>query len=331
MDIMKLFSFFPRRVGIPSVVVNKPSQFLRYYNITRYSPRGSHTSMYDITEFPMIDKVVFDFDGKDLHSVKEEVTCLILDLEDKKLPYYVIFSGMKGFHIYILLEPQSYHIEVAKSILREFTSRYIYDFKHIDTTKAGALSTIRIPNSRNKIRFAVPLPYDFTKWSVDRILKYASSPKPFPRLNSDNFKPIGDLTNVRYVKLNNIDEEDEKYIKINNLPFHLLKDLLRPCTYHYSQTPKPTHIIRFNLVAELRELGLGMETVYKVIENLNWINFDPRTTKNYISYIYKNKLKPFSCQKTKPFVAEFCPNCSLRSGSNGDRGYDISDASDFTM
>lgn len=273
--------------------------------------------MYDITEFPTIDKVVFDFDGKDLKAVKDEVTSLILDLEDRNLPYYVIFSGMKGFHIYILLEPQSYHVEVAKSVLREFASRYIYDFNYIDTTKAGSLSTIRIPNSRNKIRFAVPLPYDFTKWSIDRILKYASSPKPFPKLNSDNFKPISELTNVRYVKLNNIDEEDEKYIKISKLPFHLLKDLLRPCTYHYSQTSEPSHIVRFNLAAELRELGLSMETTYKVIEQLQWSDFDPRITKNYISYIYKNKLKPFSCKKTKPFVSKLCPNCSYGGGLDG--------------
>ena len=301
-------------MGIPSFVVKNETEFINYYNISRYTTRGSHTSMYDITEFPTIDKVIFDFDGKDLQRVKEEVTSLILDLEDRKLPYYVVFSGRKGFHVYILLEPQAYHVDVAKAVLKDFVTRYIYDFRYLDTSKAGALSTIRIPNSRNQMRFAVPLPYDFTSWSIDRILKYATLPRPFPELIYDKFKPISELTSIKYVKLDKDIEENGKTITISYLPFHLLRDLLRPCTYEISQESNPPHIIRFNLVAELRELGLSMDTVYRVVEKLDWTDFDPRITKNYISYIYKRKLKPFGCQKTKAFAKGICPNCSSRGG-----------------
>ena len=308
-QILSLFSFYPRRVGIPSKVINSPKEFLSYYKKYCYSLDGAHTSIYDITQTPYIDKVLFEFDSKDIRESFEEVVTLVDELESKNYPYYAIFSGTKGFHVYLLLKPAKYNLNTAKFLLREFVSPFLNDFKTLDTTKTGCLSTIRIPNSRNKIRFAVPLPYDFVDWNLDCIITYANRPRPFPELPTASFRRLDQITKISKSVIK-IEEEDDEFIEFNYLPLKVLKPLLRPCTYKYIQTPNPRHIVRFNFVAELRELGVSKSTVFKIIKSLNWEDFDPNLTMYYIKYIYDKKYKPYSCEKTSQYIdRELCRKC----------------------
>ncbi|MCK4308121.1 hypothetical protein KAW50_07860, partial [candidate division WOR-3 bacterium] len=63
---------------------------------------GVYTSVYDTNEKVLLDKIVFDMDSKDLNEVFAEVDILCSRLHDRNMPYGVVFSGKKGFHIWSL-------------------------------------------------------------------------------------------------------------------------------------------------------------------------------------------------------------------------------------
>jgi hypothetical protein len=278
-EVLSLFPFFPRRVGIPSkmkdivsVEIGSEKEFLSYYNFYRFQPNGCHVSVYDTTEMPVIDKVLFEFDGKDLDKVFEEVKHF-LSLIDNKFEYIVMFSGRKGFHVYILLRPEEYQVETAKVMLRDFVSDYFKDFRFLDLTKTGVLGClIRVPNSRNGNGFCVPLPKDFVDWNTMQIIEWSKEPRKLSVQISRELPTLADITDVKHVKPSSISsyKRDDNFLEINYLPFELTKPLLRPCTFYEIQKEDPPHIVRFNFVAELLDCGLSPNSIHRLIKQLNW-------------------------------------------------------------
>ena len=312
-ELLSLFPFFPRRIGIPkrtgliSVEISSEKYFFKYYQLYRFSPNGFHVSVYDSTKYPVIDKILFEFDGKDLNEVFEEVKHFINQIQGK-FEYVVFFSGKKGFHVYILLKPEELPLETAKLMLKQFVSQYLSDFKFLDSTKTGVVGClIRVPNTRNGNRFCVPLPNDFVDWQTHEILQWSKEPKRLRISFPSDLPSLSELTDLSSSVANFNLESNGKLIEINYLPsFDLLKPLLRPCTFYEIQTSNPPHIVRFNFVAELLQLGLSPKSIHKIIkEQLNWSDYDEEKTAYYINYIYQRKLLPYGCRKTSCVV-----NCS---------------------
>ena len=189
-----LFNQFPRDVSIPNIFkkgsfyrkqVTCKRDFQRYLNLMIGSSIGTYTSIYDVNESLLIDKVVFDLDSKDLDEAFVDVGILCSRLYDKNISYLVIFSGKKGFHVYGLVKPIKLPRDIAGYYLANLQRSLTNGLETVDTHLIGNVSAmIRVPNTLNGSRYCTPLPFEFPKMSIEEILDYSKTQ------HSINFFPI---------------------------------------------------------------------------------------------------------------------------------------------
>jgi len=226
-SILALFPFFPRRVGLPSYIINNELEFLNYYTKYNGSEVGCHTSVYDTSQTPIIDKILFEFDGKNLKAVLEEVKQFVGELMAKKYPLITVFSGKKGFHVYVVLKAKEYPLQTAKQLLRLAVGNYIDDLNFVDSSETGTFSMVRIPNSLNQNRYCTPLPPNFLDWSVSKILSYAKTKHPIQTdLESKKLLSLDELVGVSYIPEIDFQPQREP-IEISYIPPNLLKNVIR--------------------------------------------------------------------------------------------------------
>jgi len=305
MKVMELFNKFPREVSLKREIVNDMNQFSKYIQLNN-GINGVFTSLYDLRL--NIDKVFFDIDNHDLNKAKEDTIKLIGRLNEYELPYIVIFSGKKGFHVYIPTNSwQSPNLETAKYVLKTIQSSLANGIESVDKHVIGdARRLVRVPNTLNKNNYCVPLPESFVDWSVSKIIDYA---KTTHDINYD----------VKPIDVRQIVDFDFDYIQYNldiDLPkqwelpskFKLIIPLIRPClAQKLIEDRDPPHMVRVALVCELMWLGFNQEQIFHIIRELNWADFDPKITRYHIRHIFEHKYLPPSCQKLREYT--HCKNC----------------------
>jgi len=311
-----LFFYYPRMAHIPQIYkLRNERDFERYVQTHNGSQTGCHVSLYDITSRPVVDKILFEFDGNraKLHLVFEEVKDLISQFKRYKLPYIPVFSGTKGFHVYLLLKPLEMDAEIAKAIIRQIQYKFAAEegqivYRFLDKHKIGVVRTqIRVPNTLNKSLFCTYLPQHFDELSIGEILKLASEPRHY-NYNHQIEKSALDLVDY-HRDVETFSSVDLPVVKAPAVPrLNDLIDIIRPCVYRAITThPEPPHAVRLNFVAELMWLGHTPEQIYAVCEQIRWRDFDPYKTKYQINHIFENKLLPHSCRRLREFVS--CSNC----------------------
>lgn len=304
-----LFSVYPRDISLPNSFkknsfyrkqVTCQRDFQRYLTLMSGSSVGVFTSVYDINEEVVIDKIVFDMDSKDLNEVFTEVDILCSRLQDRNMPYGVVFSGKKGAHIYGLLRPVKLQREVASYYLGNLHRSLINNLKTIDTHLIGNVSAmIRIPNTLNGKIYCTPLPFEFRKMSITEILDYSKTQHTL------NFFP-GELQSIeelsgdfKFQKRENTEEFKDE-IKVGSIPsIEILEELIRPCVIKEIQKSNPGTVARVDFVSEMTFLSFSPKQILDVIKQLNWDNFDERQTEYQIRKIFERKLKPYSNSKLK--------------------------------
>jgi hypothetical protein len=302
-----LFNRFPREVDYPRKVVYNANELKRFVELTN-GIKAVYVALYDVTY--TIDKVFFDFDSTDLRLAFDDVKTFIKRLEQFNYPFIPVFSGRKGFHIYVLMRPWTPpNVETAKAVLRDIQHSLAGDLVTCDRQVFGDIKRLaRYPNTLNKSNYCVPLPYEFTNWSVGQIIDYAKSPKSIDY----------DITNVPSIDafIDNIHEYTDEPGELRPLhdpvdmppSLQLVKPLIRPCVFEAVTTdPEPPHIVRVALVTELMYYGWSKESVHELIRRLRWRDYDNKVTKYQIDQIYRKKYLPPSCHKLRHFVR--CTNC----------------------
>jgi len=246
-------------------------------------------SLYDLSL--TIDKVFFDFDSTSLQHVFDEVKLFIKKLNDYNLQYIPVFSGQKGFHIYVLMKPwRPPNTETARAVLRDIQVKLAGSFTTADRHVFGDVRRlVRFPNTLNKTNYCVPLPYDFTSWTIEEIIRYAKEPH-----NIDyNIRDIPGIEAFIDEVHDYIGEDTGKLTPLHDfydMPprLHLIKELIRPCVFEAVTTdPEPPHIVRMALVTELMYYGWSRDSIYELIKSLKWRDFDPKTTKYQIDQIFQ--------------------------------------------
>jgi len=306
-----LFFYYPRSAGIPQIYkLKNENEFENYVKTHNGSPTGCHVSLYDITQRPVIDKILFEFDGSvsNLNPVFEEVKNLVDQFKHKKLPYIPIFSGRKGFHIYLILNPLEMSVEIAKAVVRQIQLKFAEDYRYLDKHKIGVVRTqIRVPNTLNGSLFCTYLPTYFDELKLSEILQLAKEPHVY---NYDvevekNALDIADL----HREMNMFSDVKLPVIKAPAIPrLTDLIDVIRPCVYNtITKHPEPPHAVRVSFVSELMWLGHTPEQIYSICEQIKWRDFDANKTKYQIRHIFENKLLPHSCKRLRQFVD--CSNC----------------------
>ena len=308
MRVEDLFNKFPREVGYPRRIVNNVCELKKYVELNN-GIRGVYVSLYDLTY--TIDKFFFDFDSVDLNQAFEDVKLFINRLEEYNYPYIPVFSGRKGFHVYVLVKPWTpVNIETARAVLRDVQYKLAGGIATVDRHVFGDVKRLtRYPNTLNKSNYCVPLPHDFVKWTLRGVIDYAKEPrvveydvKVIPGIDAY----IDNIDNINY-------GEEEKVSPLHDpvdFPPSLLlvKPLLRPCVFEAITTDQdPPHIVRMTMVCELMYYGWSKKSIHELIKKLKWRDYDSKKTQYQINHIFKRSYLPPSCYKLKHFVK--CTNC----------------------
>ena len=301
-----LFGKFPREVGIPyRKVVYSERQFDKIIRIANHI-KPVFASIYTL-DFD-IDKVVIDIDCRNLFGALESAKKLYHRLQDMSVDCLCIFSGCKGFHIYIPVVGIEGDYDAKKYILRSVQSTITHGIDNVDTQLFGDVRRlIRVPNTFNKVRYAVPLPSDWYEWDIGYILDYAKEPRcTFTKPKRHLVVDIDGIKERR--KPPEGTSEYQFSIKPEGV-YVLLSYLIRPCIVEELMSNRnPPHFIRFNLVAELMWLGFKPNEVHEFIRQMNWSDYDPEKTEYYINHIYTWQYYPEHCNSLKARGIK-CTNC----------------------
>ena len=301
-----LFNIFPRDIMLPNTKkrgsyyrrqIKNENQFNQYITLMNGSGMNTYTSIYDSRERPFIDKIVFDLDGTNLNSVFDDVKLLTSRLQEKNIPFSVVFSGGKGFHIYGLLKPFEMSREMASYYLSNLEKLLSKNIKTVDTHLVGNVSAIiRVPNTTNNGRYCSPLPLDFYEMNLSDILEWSKIEHPFISSNGD-LMTIQDITGkLDYRK--NESKEVVDCIKSDSIPsMEILEELIRPCIFKEIQKSNPLNIARIDFVSEMMFLSFTPKQIFDLIKTLSWENFDEEMTKYHIRKVFDKRLKPYSNSK----------------------------------
>jgi len=120
-------------------------------NITDYFSKNNTLSGFDGLVY-MPDEFILDIDGKDkddLENARQKTIGLTLLLDDLGIPYYLYFSGNKGFHVGIpgsafrWKPDRNLHLKVKDAL----TTAGIFDYA--DPSVTDKLRLIRVNNTKN--------------------------------------------------------------------------------------------------------------------------------------------------------------------------------------
>jgi hypothetical protein len=193
------------------------------------------------------------------------------------------------------------NIETAKVVLRDVQESIAGDVKEVDKHVFGDVKRkVRYPNTLNGNNYATPLPPDFTSMTLSDIVDYAKTPHDI----TYDVKPIN-LLKLTDVELNFRDYEDVDVQSKYDAPVSVLSvlRLLRPCVADVLLKDKePPHLVRVNLVAELRFLGFTEEQVVNFIRLLEWKDFDEKITRYQVNQIFRRGYLPLTCRRLQDFI-----------------------------
>jgi len=304
-----LFSVYPRDISIPNRFkkgsfyrkqITCARDFQRYLSLMSGLSVGTYTSVYDTDEKVVVDKIVFDFDSKDLIAGLRDVEILIDRLHKQDIPYLVVFSGRKGFHVWGLLKPTKLPRDVAGYCLANLERSLIKGLDTIDTHLIGNVSAmIRVPNTLNDGRYCTPLPFEFRKMSLQEILDYSKTQHTI-NIFPGEFKTIQELAGDFKSPQRNNREEFKDEIKVSSVPnMEILEELIRPCIIKEIQKSNPCSTARLDFVSEMMFATFTPKQILDVIRGLDWENFDERMTQYQIKKVFEKRLKPYSNSKLK--------------------------------
>lgn len=314
-----LFNFFPREVGLPArrLVYNlaELEEIVEIYN----GVKPIFVSLYDTTF--TIDKVWFDIDCKEDVEKAFNITKKLVDrLENYGFSYIPVFSGRKGFHVYVPVKKFIVGQETAKTIIYNFQDFVAGDLE-VDRHGFGNIrALVRLPNTLNQVNYCTYLPYDFKYWSIDRVISWSKEKHEveYKVKRVDIRKYV--FSEQKGYMLGAKDNASLNQTSNNALPseenvVRFLAGLLKPCIHHYIIQPEPPHDARAEMVAELRELGYSEEEVENIIAKLHWKDYNKNRTHYHVHYTYVRKLKPASCQtirrKFGKEVLNICKICGM--------------------
>jgi hypothetical protein len=333
-----MFNFYetPRAFGNPNqTIVKSPDELHRLIsmNYGKFPEFISHNSYPSVTknqggfEEPAqvnVSKFFFDFDADRKPENAQLDAIKVLDFADEEnLPVLPVFSGSKGFHTYLALEPTVYNYG---TFLKDATRavhiwmKQTLGLRTIDLQCAEPRRLCRIfytphvkrDKKKNEMyangMYCTPMRQDWVRdWKIDQIMRYATHPEQI------NYTPKGDLLtldqfldrfdiNIERTLATKIDDGETKrnslveYIPVNN---DYIKSILpHPCVHsQIVNNPNPPHYARFAAATWFREIGLDRGVAFKFFEKMNYVDYKPDVTAAQINNIYDHNYKFPTCKK----------------------------------
>lgn len=261
-----------------------------------------------------INKLFFDIDAEDIRDAYSDAVELCKVLERENLLYIPVFSGKKGFHIYVVSQVFKYtndELPLAKHVVASIQKYFIDEarLKHVDKHFIGSLTHLaRIPNTRrDNQRYSIYLLQKFwMKYELPEIIEMSYTQKCY---SIENY--VGEKLNLyEYVAssfYDDIVDDDNGINSETTLPeirlhdrsrndiYVLLKEIVRPCILNYVFTDEPDHDIRTFFVLELKYYLFSQKEVEEIISKLGWRDYDYNITHYHVSKLYEKNLYPPKC------------------------------------
>jgi len=246
-----------------------------------------------------ISKIFLDFDGKIEPPIDalEDIKKVINYYDEMKIPYLSVYSGCKGFHIYVPLKSKIYtNGQWLKDIIRScmtYLKREL-NLKTIDPAVATPAKLCRVLYSTHPKtgRICCPLKPEWVKsWDINRIIEYSINPDRWVEDLIDNRKYI---TLEEYVEYLNIDVEEEiikiresfalvsEQIDYGNPDNEFLREVLHyPCLINaVIGVRNATHFARFMCCTHLKKLGYDPLWIFKFFKQ-----------RLYLDHMYEEECK----------------------------------------
>ena len=331
-----LYPLFPREIGLrpPSreyfkrELIKTRNGFYRFIN--EYSGLYElFTSVYDQTK--TINKIFIDIDSYDTlqNSLITAKKVYKKATEELNLPVIPIFSGLKGFHLYVLLKPKRYNnsADLLTSVTLDLVSNGTKDefgvskvLECIDERFIGAINSLcRIPNTERPgmNTFCVPLPQNFLELSLKQIIQLSKT-KRYPKYNFNGYRfcYLTDLTDLKDKVIEQREVEEE--IKSENFfPKHgdvrkYLKPMLPPCLYNEILKEEPSHDIRVAVTAKLLKI-MEPKQIVGIFSRLGWVDYEERRTSYQVRKILQKGLNNYSCKRLSVLTnSRYCQGCDWK-------------------
>ena len=331
-----LYSTFPREIGLqPPTQEYFKRQWIKtkkgfYMFINQYGGLYEiFTSVYDKDK--IIDKVFIDIDSYGVLDDALETAKKVYKkaTQELNLPVIPIFSGLKGFHLYVLLKPKRYNNPsyLLTSVTLDLVSNGTKDefgiskvLECIDEKFIGATNSLcRIPNTERPgmNTFCIPLPQNFLELTLKQIIQLSKT-KRYPKYDFNGYKfcYLTDLTDIKDKVIEQREVEEE--IKSENFfPKYgdvrkYLKPLLSPCLYNEILKQEPTHEIRVATTVKLLKI-MQPKQIVAIFSRLGWVDYEERRTSYQVRKILQKGLNNYSCKRLSVLTkSRYCDGCDWK-------------------
>jgi predicted transcriptional regulator len=191
-DIYATLYTFPREVGMPERrTVSSISEFLSFIQECTGRRRPCYAAVYAFEDHefktPIVDRVFLDFDSQDgaLEEVWEEVSEFTDFLGTMKIKPLTLFSGKKGFHIYIFIpptvlkRPREALIELVKTLVSKFEKTKDRKIKYLDWKVVGDIRRLaRIPYTVHEDTGRLAIIVDKLDYTLEELLERSQRLEP---------------------------------------------------------------------------------------------------------------------------------------------------------
>ncbi len=278
-----------------------------------------------------ISKLFFDFDGKENPPIDafKDLKKVMEFFNLHGIPYLPVYSGMKGFHLYIPLNPTnhingSYLKKMYRSIMIHLKIKL--NLTTIDPSVATPTKLCRVfytlhPKSK---RYCCPLPRSLIDQGLNEIIKYSSHKPKVWYINILEGKQY--LTIEEYIDYFNIDLTDEKQgiifaitsEKYNNPDNAYLMELLHyPCLINaILDIDNAIHFARFMCALHLKQIGCDPLWVFRFFKQRQYMDVEHESECKYqINTIFGSDYAFPSCKRIKDEGLCIGSNCKYYKGN----------------
>jgi len=251
------------------------------------------TCWFDEEHNHIVPIVFFDFDNEILEDSWKDTKKLAKYFERKQLiPFYIFFTGNRGFHIHLHVKPKKY----SNGELRIF-QEFLIDKLSLKSACRHVVGQTRrmcrIPNTKHEDTGLYCIQVNLNQ-KLDEILELSKQPQP---LKIELFPEYYDLRQlIKRFRINNLKKSSNNNIQIReninyaNCDNKFYKELFKfhPCLLNEILTEEPANSVRVWTVSFLLEQGFSLTWIFKFFESCHWIDWNPSKTAYHLKRVKEN-------------------------------------------
>ena len=309
---------FPRAVGSPEQqICNNYNGLVSFYK--RFN--GKRNCYISHNAYPNIDdhntpkevevaNMFFDFDSEDKpENAQLDALKMATYFKENGLSFGVTFSGKKGFHVYLFMEPTTHAFDHSLRLKTLAIHRWLgsmLGLRTIDSKVAEPRRLCRIPLSKNVGggMYCIPLSYDMLRdLTIPELETLAQKPHiPESYINEGTRHTLDDFLRTFEVSFDTLASAsyhgpaDIVEYDVPEGPYaEYIKGLIPdPCIHSEIMTHNPRHKARVAALLQIRRSGLTEEEAIEEFDNIaeifKWVDRHNRENRVYhIKNLYTDR------------------------------------------